>query len=49
MELFSTENVYLYSELTVGDVNWIFCYKEGILMEADLFPANLCQIVNIML
>ena len=40
MNSFSIENVYLFHELTVGVVKWIFCYKEGILMETDLFPAN---------
>ena len=39
MNLFSIENVYLFQEVTVGVVKWIFCYKEGILMETDLFPA----------
>ena len=38
-----------FPELTVGDVKWIFCYKEWILMETDLFPANLCGTVNILL
>ena len=49
MHLFSIENVYLFPELTVGVVKWIFCYKEEILTETDPFPANLCQIVNILL
>ena len=40
MNWFSLENVYLFPELTVGVVKWIFCYKEGILMETDQFPAN---------
>ena len=40
MNLFSIEYVYLFSELTVGVVKWIFCYKEGLLMETDPFPAN---------
>ena len=43
------ENVYLFPELTVGVVKWIFCYKEGTLMETILFPANLCWILNILL
>ena len=49
MNIFSIENVYLSPELTVGVVKWIFCYKEGILIEIDPFPANLCRIVNILL
>ena len=49
MNLFSIEKVYLFPELTVGVVKRIFCYKEGILMETDPFPANLCKIVNILL
>ena len=49
MNIFSIENVYLFPELTVGVVKWIFCYKEGILMEIDPFPTNLCRIVNILL
>ena len=49
MNLFSIENVYHFTELTVGVVKCIFCYKEGILMETDPFPANECQIVNILL
>ena len=40
MNLFSIENVYLFPELTVSFVKQIFCYKEGILMETDQFPAN---------
>ena len=40
MNLFSIENVYLFPELTVGVVKRIFCYKEGILMETDLFPCK---------
>ena len=35
MDLFSIENVYLFPEVTVG-VKWIFCYKEGILMETSV-------------
>ena len=35
MNLFSIEIVYLFPEVTVGVVKWIFCYKEGILMETD--------------
>ena len=49
MNLFSIENVYLFQELTVAVVKWIFCYKEEILMETDPFPANYCWIVNILL
>ena len=49
MNLFSIEIVYLFPEVTVGVVKWIFCYKEGILMETDLFPAILCRILNILL
>ena len=44
MSLFSIEIVYLFPESTVGVVKWIFCYKEGILMETDPFPAILCRI-----
>ena len=40
MDLISIENVYLFPELTVGVVKWIFCYKEGILMKTDPFPTN---------
>ena len=39
VNLFSIETVYLFPELTVGVVKWIFCNKEGILMETDPFPA----------
>ena len=49
MNIFSIENVYLFPELTVGVVKWIFCYKEETLMETDPFPANLCRVVNILL
>ena len=49
MNLFSIENEYLFLELTVGVIKWIFCYKEGILMKSDPFPAIFCQIVNILL
>ena len=49
MNIFSIEIVYLFPELTVGVVKWIFCYIEGILMEIDPFPANLSRIVNILL
>ena len=49
MNLFSVEIVYLFSEVTVGVVKGIFCYKEGILIETDPFPAILCQILNILL
>ena len=31
--------MYLFPELTVGVIKWIFCFKEGILMEIDPFPA----------
>ena len=49
VNLFSIEIVYLFTEVTVGVVKWIFCYKEGILMEKDPFPAILCPILNILL
>ena len=49
MNSFSIEIVYVFPEVTVGVVKWIFCYKEGILMETDLFPAILCRILNILL
>ena len=49
MNLFSTEIVYLFPEVTVSVVKWIFCYKEGILMETDPFPAILCLILYILL
>ena len=49
MNLFSIEIVYLFLEVTVGVVKWIFCYNEGILMETDPFPAILCRILNILL
>ena len=49
MNLFSIEIVYLFPEVTVGVVKWIFCYKEGILMETDPFPAIKCRILNILL
>ena len=49
MNLFSIEVVYLFPEVTIGVVKWIFCYKEGILMETDLFPAILCRILKILL
>ena len=49
MNLFSIESVYLFPEVTVGVVKWTFCYKEGILMETDPFPAILRQILNILL
>ena len=49
MDLFSIEIVYLFPEVTVGVVKLIFCYKEGILMETDPFPAILCGILNILL
>ena len=47
--LFSIEIVYLFPEVTVGVVKWIFCYKEGILMETNPFPAILCRMLNILL
>ena len=46
---FSIEIVYLLPEVTVGVVKWVICYKEGILMETDPFPAIICQILNILL
>ena len=49
MNLFSIVNVYLFPEVTVGAVKWIFCYKEGTLMETDPFPAYLCRILDILL
>ena len=49
MNLLSIEIVYLFPEVTVSVVKWIFCYKEGILMKADPFPAILCRILNILL
>ena len=49
MNLVSIEIVYLCPEVTVGVAKWIFCYKEGILMETDLFSAVLCRILNILL
>ena len=49
MNLFSTEIVYLFPEATVSVVKWKFCYKEGIVMEADPFLAILCRILNILL
>ena len=49
MNLSSIENVYLFPEVTLGVVKYIFCYKQGILMETDPFPAYLCWILNILL
>ena len=49
MNLFSIEIAYLFPERTVGVIKWLFCYKEGILMEADPFQANLCWKLNILL
>ena len=49
MNLFSIEIAYLFPEVTVGGVKWIFCYKEGISMETDSFSAILCQILYILL
>ena len=43
------EIVYLFPEVTVGVVKWTFCYKEGVLIEIDPFPAILCWILNILL
>ena len=40
MNLISIEIVYLFPEVTVGVVKWIFCYKEGILMETSV-PSNI--------
>ena len=39
MNLFSIENVYQFQELNVGVLKWVFCYKEGILMETSV-PCN---------
>ena len=49
MNLFSIKIVYLFPEVTVGGLKWIFCYKEEILMETDPFPAILCRMLNILL
>ena len=49
INLFSIEIVYLFPQVTVGVVKWLFCYKEEILIETDLFPATLCRILNILL
>ena len=49
MNLLLLEIVYMFPEVTVGVVKWIFCSKEGILMEIDPFPAILCQVLNILL
>ena len=49
MNLFSIEIVYLFLEVTVSVVKWIFCYKEGISMEINPFLAILCRILNILL
>ena len=49
MNLLSIEIVYSFPEVTVGVVKWIFCYKEGIIMETDPFQAILCRILNILL
>ena len=49
INLFSILMVYLFPEVTASVVKWIFCYKEGILMETDPFPAILCRILNILL
>ena len=46
---FSIEIVYQFPEVTVGVGKWIFCYKEGILMETNPFPAILCRLLNILL
>ena len=44
MNLFSTEIVHLFQEVTVGVNKWIFCYKEGILMETDPFLGYMLDI-----
>ena len=49
MNLFAIEIVYLFPEVTVGVVKWIFCYKEGIFMETDPSPAILSRVLNILL
>ena len=38
MNLFSTEKAHLFLELTFSVIKYIFCYKEGIVMETDLYP-----------
>ena len=48
-EFIFNRNVNLFTELNVGVAKWIFCYKDGILMETDPFSANLCGILNILL
>ena len=40
---FSIANVNLFQEFTEGAGKWIFCYKEGILVETDPFPAYFCR------
>ena len=49
MNLLSIEIVYLFPEVTVSGVKWIFCYKEGLLLETDPFQEILCRILNILL
>ena len=49
MNLFSIKDVCLFPEPTVGVVKWILCYKEGISMKTDPFPAYLWRILNILL
>ena len=48
MYTFSLEKVDQFPEFTVGVGKWIFCCKEGILMETDPFPANFRRILNIL-
>ena len=43
------EVVYLFPEVTVGVAKWIFCYKEGNVMETDPYPAIVWRILNILL
>ena len=49
MNLLLIEIVYLFPEVTVGVVKWIFCCIEGIFMETDPLPAIFCRILNILL
>ena len=49
MNLLLLEIVYLFPEVTVGVVKWIFCCKEGIFMETDPFSAIFWRILNILL
>ena len=48
-EFFTIKTANLFPELTSGVVQWIFCYKEGILMEIDPSSANCRRILNILL